>query len=147
MFQHRKGKLTIAKSKSSRLLYGNVNGLLEHLVSKDYIIYKKCKTKTILILMHQICISTNQVSSVVIRSKKLENREKKCDNCERADKTQSAMKTSLIRRRVELCMREIILRLKLFCKIYFFSWQFNSYSYFKVSTEVLSYWAVEILED
>jgi hypothetical protein len=28
-----------------------------------------------------------------------------------------------------------------------FSWRFNSYSYFKASTEVLSNWAVETLRD
>jgi hypothetical protein len=34
----------------------------------------KCKTNTIPILMHQMRISTNQVSSVVLRPKKLEIR-------------------------------------------------------------------------
>jgi hypothetical protein len=34
----------------------------------------KYKTNTILILMHQMRISTNQVSSVVLRPKKLEIR-------------------------------------------------------------------------
>jgi hypothetical protein len=33
----------------------------------------KCKTNTIPILMHQMRISTNQVSSVVLTPKKLEN--------------------------------------------------------------------------
>jgi hypothetical protein len=32
----------------------------------------KCKTNTLSILMHQMRISTNQVSSVVLRPKKLE---------------------------------------------------------------------------
>jgi hypothetical protein len=44
------------------------------------------KTNTIPILIHQISISTNQVSSMVPRPKKLETREK-CENCERAEKT------------------------------------------------------------
>ena len=43
------------------------------------------QTNTILILMHQMRISTTQVSSVMLRSKKLEIREKKGANCERAD--------------------------------------------------------------
>jgi hypothetical protein len=34
----------------------------------------KCKTNTIPILMHQMHISTNQVSSVILRQKKLEIR-------------------------------------------------------------------------
>jgi hypothetical protein len=56
------------------------------------------------------------------RSKKLEIREK-IEKCERADKIQteqsaiSAMKLSQIRRRIELCMREI---LRWNYKIYFF---------------------------
>jgi hypothetical protein len=41
------------------------------------------------ILMHQMHISTNQVFSVMLRSKKLEIREKMCENCERADKNQT----------------------------------------------------------
>jgi hypothetical protein len=37
----------------------------------------ECKTKTLTILMHQMHISTTQVSSVMLRSKKLEIRKKK----------------------------------------------------------------------
>jgi hypothetical protein len=36
----------------------------------------KCKTNTLPILMHQMCISTTHVSSVIPRSKKLEIRKK-----------------------------------------------------------------------
>jgi hypothetical protein len=46
-------------------------------------------TNTISILMHQMRISTNQVSSVMLKSKKLEIQKKKCENCERADQTQT----------------------------------------------------------
>jgi hypothetical protein len=41
------------------------------------IISEECKTNTLPILMHQMRISTTQVSSVMLRSKKLEIREKK----------------------------------------------------------------------
>jgi hypothetical protein len=50
---------------------------------------------------------------------------------------QSAMKLSQIRRRIELCLREIILRFEMNLQNLLFSWQFNSYSYFKAITEVL----------
>jgi hypothetical protein len=39
-----------------------------------------CKTNTLTILMHQMRISTTQVSSVMLRSKTLEIRGKKCKN-------------------------------------------------------------------
>jgi hypothetical protein len=60
---------------------------------------------------------------------------------------QSAMKLSQIRRRIELCMREIILRFKMDLQNLIFSLQFNPNSYSKASTEVLSYWAAETLGD
>jgi hypothetical protein len=44
---------------------------------------RKCyyaKTNTLPILMHQMRISTTQVSSLMLMSKKLEIREKKCEN-------------------------------------------------------------------
>jgi hypothetical protein len=47
-----------------------------------------CKTNTIPIFIHQMRISTNQVSSVTLMSKKLEIR-KKTGNYERADKNQT----------------------------------------------------------
>ena len=56
---------------------------------------------------------------------------------------ESAIKLSQIRRRIELCLREIILLFSWIYKIYFYFWQYNSFSYFKASTEVLSNWAVE----
>jgi hypothetical protein len=77
----------------------------------------------------------------------MEIRKKKCENWKsRHMKTkQSSMKLSQIRRRIELCLREIILRFEMNLQNLLFSWQFNSYSYFKAITEVLSYWAVALL--
>jgi hypothetical protein len=73
----------------------------------------KCKTNTIPILMHQMRISTTTVSSVVLRPKKLEIR-KTLWNCIWAERTKYyAMKLNQIRRRIELCMREIILRFEI----------------------------------
>jgi hypothetical protein len=60
---------------------------------------------------------------------------------------QNAMKLSQIRRRIELRLREIIFRFEMNLENSLFSRQFNSYSYFKESTEVLSNWAVDTLED
>jgi hypothetical protein len=59
-----------------------------------------CKTNTLTILMHQMHIPTTHVSSVMLRSKKVEIRGKKCENWKsRGMKTkQSAMKLSQIRR-------------------------------------------------
>jgi hypothetical protein len=68
--------------------------------------------------MHQMRISTTQVSSVMLRSKQLEIR-KKCEiwkSCRMKTK-QNAMKLSQIRRRIELCLREIILRFE-FIQVY-----------------------------
>jgi hypothetical protein len=63
--------------------------------------------------MHQMHISTNQVSSVVRRPKKLEIR--KIVKTVKEPKTPKycAMKLSQIRRRIELRMREIILRFEM----------------------------------
>jgi hypothetical protein len=64
--------------------------------------------------MHQMSISTNQVSSVVLRPKKLEIRKKVVKIVKEPKKTKYyAMKLSQIRRRIELCMREIILRFEM----------------------------------
>jgi hypothetical protein len=112
-------------------------------------IYFLCKTNTITILMHQMRISTTQVFSVMLRSKKLDIR-KKCEKWK-----SHRMKTkkecheilSQISQRIELCVREIILRFEMNLQNLLFSWQFNSYSYFIASTEVLSYWAVETVGD
>ena len=61
--------------------------------------------------MHQMRISTTHVSSEMLRSKELEIR-KKSENCKsrRMKTKQSTLKLSQIRRRIELCPREIILR-------------------------------------
>jgi hypothetical protein len=73
----------------------------------------KCKTNTIPILMHHMHISTYKVSSVVLRPKKNGN-PKNCEKCKRAEKTKyTAMNLSQIHRRIELCMREIILRFEM----------------------------------
>jgi hypothetical protein len=68
----------------------------------------ECKTNTIHvpILMYQMCISTNKVSSVMIRQKKLKITPK---NCEDWKNPKSVLKSNQIRRRIELCMREIML--------------------------------------
>jgi hypothetical protein len=76
-----------------------------------YMYHKPCYNRTLYvksiitlpILMPQMHISTTQVSSVMLRSKKLEIR-KKCENCKSCPmKTkQSAMKLSQIRRRIDL---------------------------------------------
>ena len=72
----------------------------------------KCKTNMIPILMHQMRILTNQVSSVVLRPKV--GNPKNCNKCEGAEKTiYCVMKLSQIRQRIELCMREIILRFEM----------------------------------
>jgi hypothetical protein len=72
------------------------------------------KANTLPIWMHQMRISTTQVSSVMLRSKKLEIRTK-CENCKsrRMKTKQSAIKLSQIRRGIELCLREIILRFEM----------------------------------
>ena len=55
------------------------------------------------------------------------------------------MKLSQIRRRIEICMMDVILRYEMI-KLTLCG-HFYSYSYFLASTEVLSYWAVVTLED
>jgi hypothetical protein len=63
--------------------------------------------------MHQMCISTNQVSSVVLRPKKLKIRKKK-ENVKEPKKTKHyTMELSQSRRRIKLCMGEIILRFEM----------------------------------
>jgi uncharacterized OB-fold protein len=42
------------------------------------------KVNTIPILTQEMLISTNQVSSMVFRPKKLEIRKRKCENCEKS---------------------------------------------------------------
>jgi hypothetical protein len=55
------------------------------------------------------------------------------------------MKLSQIRRRIELCMKEIIFRPEMNLQNLLFAWRNYSYSYSQASTEVLSYRAEEIL--
>jgi hypothetical protein len=86
--------------------------------------------------MHQMRISTTEVSSVMLRSKKLEIQKKKKEKKmwklkEPSDVNQNAIKLSQIRRRIELCMREIMLRFEMNLQNLLFPWQFNSYSYLK----------------
>jgi hypothetical protein len=54
----------------------------------DEILYE-CKTNTIPILMHQMCILTTQVSSVMLRSKKLEIRKQMWKRKEPSDENQT----------------------------------------------------------
>jgi hypothetical protein len=76
--------------------------------------HTQCKTNTIPILMHQMRISTNQVSSVVLRPKKFEIRKMVVKTVKQPKKTKYyTMKLSQIRRRIELCMREIVLRFEM----------------------------------
>jgi hypothetical protein len=64
--------------------------------------------------MHQMRISTNKVSLVMLRPKNFEIRKKWEKLKEPGEKPQqSAMKLSQIRRRMKLCMREIILRFEM----------------------------------
>jgi hypothetical protein len=74
-------------------------------------------------------------------------RRKKIENwtSRRMKTKQCAMKLSQVHRRIELCLREIILPFEMNLQNLIFSWQFNSHSYLKASTEVLSNWAVETL--
>jgi hypothetical protein len=76
-------------------------------VSAIQFVYSVCQANTIPILMHQMRISTTYT-----QAKKVGNPGEKCENCIRAGKKTKycAMKLSQIRRRIELCMREIILR-------------------------------------
>jgi hypothetical protein len=80
---------------------------------------------------------------------KVENSGGGCENWKshRMKTKQSAMKLSQIRRRIGLCLTELILRFEMNLQNILFSWQFNSYSYSKASTDALSNWAVETLGD
>jgi hypothetical protein len=60
----------------------------------------ECKTNTIQTLMHQMRISTDEVSSVMLRPKK-KKEIRKLDE----PKNQSAMKLSQFRRRIEIIHR------------------------------------------
>jgi hypothetical protein len=67
----------------------------------------------ITILMHQMRISTNYVSSVMLGQEKLKIRKLIVKNVKEPKKTtpkQNVMKLSQIHRGIELCMRDIILR-------------------------------------
>jgi hypothetical protein len=58
------------------------------------------------------------------------------------------MKLSQIRRRIELCMREIILRFEMnLYKFTFFLTDLFIFVFLSISTEVRTYWAVETLGD
>ena len=79
-------------------------------------IHKKlrCKTNMLTILMHQIRISTTKVSSVMLRSKGLEIRKKgKLEEPSDENEIECHEILSQIRRRIELCLREIIIRFEL----------------------------------
>jgi hypothetical protein len=94
------------------LYYKNMDNCYEWILHKQNWImimenHVKCKTNTIPILVHQMRISTNQVSSVMLRSKNLEIRKKmwKLWKSRQMKTKHSAMKLSQIHRRIELCMR------------------------------------------
>jgi hypothetical protein len=91
------------------------------------------------LLRYQLYISTNQVSSVVLstdrKSWKSEN-----ENCESAKKPKyCAMKLNQICRRIELCMREIILRFEMnLWNFYFF---LDSFIHIRILKQVPKYLA------
>jgi hypothetical protein len=108
------------------------------MLSKDSLIFK-CKTNAIPILMHQMRISSNEVSSVMLRLKMLEIRGKKYIwKLYRRRKIQNTVKLSQIHRRIEVWMRKIILGFETNLWNLLFCWQINSYSCFKASTEYLA---------
>jgi hypothetical protein len=85
----------------------------------------KCKANTLIIFMHQMRISSIQVSLVMRRTKELEIRKRNSEHCKscRMKTNQSVMKLSQIRRRIELHLMNL--------QTLLFSWKVNSYSYFK----------------
>ena len=92
--------------------------------------------------MHQMRISTNEVSSVVLEPKKLEVEKKNCEKCKEPKKKQNksycAMKLSQIRRRKELCMREISFVSKWIYEIYFL---LDSFIHIRIFKQIPKYLA------
>jgi hypothetical protein len=94
----------------------------------------KCKTKKLPIFRHFDCSSVFSGSQV----EKIGNPGQKCENWKnhRMKNNKSAMKLSQIRRRIEICLREIIVRFEMNLQNLLFTGQLNSYLYFKASTKV-----------
>ena len=89
--------------------------------------------------MHQMRISTNEVSSVVLEPKKLEVEKKNREKCkEPKKKSYCAMKLSQIRRRKELCMREISFVSRWIYEIYFL---LDSFIYIRIFKQIPKYLA------
>ena len=89
--------------------------------------------------MHQMRISTTQVSSVMLRLKKLEIREKKVQIVKEPIKPkQSAMKLSQICGRIDLCMREISFVSRWIYEIYFL---LDSFIHIRIFKQIPKYLA------
>jgi hypothetical protein len=103
-----------------------------------------CKSNMLPILMHQMHISTTQVFSVMLRSKKLEIRKKKCENWKgrRMETKHHKIEPNLSKDRA-MPEGDNLSFWDEFTKFTFFSLQFSSYVYF--NTKVLSNWAVTAL--
>jgi hypothetical protein len=91
--------------------------------------------------MHKMCISTTQVSSVMLRLKKVGNPNKMWKLNKLSDENQSAMKLSQIHRWVELCMKETIILLGWIYKIYFF---LDSSIHIRILKQLPKYLATEL---
>jgi hypothetical protein len=97
--------------------------------------------------MHQTRISTTQVSSVMLKVEKVGNPKKGkteravgwTPECHKFESNPSKDRAMPEGDNPSFCDE--------FMKFTFFPWQFNSYSYFKASTKVLSNWAVDTLGD
>ena len=89
--------------------------------------------------MHQMRISTNEVSSVVLEPKKLEVEKKIVKSVKsRKKKSYCTMKLSQIRRRKELCMREISFVSRRIYEIYFL---FDSFIHIRIFKQIPKYLA------
>jgi hypothetical protein len=77
----------------------------------------------------------------------MEIRKKNMKSTEQPKRTKSATKLSQTHWRIELCKTAIIPRFEMNVYKVIVFWQYDSYSYFKTSTEVISYWAIENLGD
>jgi hypothetical protein len=90
--------------------------------------------------MHQMRIWANEVSSVMLKSKKFEIRKtEKTVNEQKKRVSWNWTKDRAILRGNNPSFRDEFIKL--------FAWQFNSYSSFEASADVLRNWAVETLGD
>ena len=88
--------------------------------------------------MHQMRISTNEVLSVVLEPKKLEVEKKTLKSVKSRKKSYCAMKLSQIRRRKELCMREISFVSRW---IYEISFLFDNFIHIRIFKQIPKYLA------